>query len=185
MEEFHYDLKIPRERIAVLIGKDGKIKKDIEHQTKTKITVDSKEGDIFITGNDGLNIYNAKVVISAIGRGFNPEIAMLLLHTDYVLEMVNISEFSKKSKETLIRLKGRVIGKEGKSRKLIEELSECHISIYGKTVSIIGSAESVGIARQAIESLLMGSPHANVYKFLEKKRREIKKMKIIGERRID
>ena len=37
---------------------------------------------------------------------------------------------------------------------------------------------SPGIARQAITALLKGSTHANVYKWLEKKRRELKRGEI-------
>ena len=74
-----------------------------------------------------------------------------------------------------------MIGSEGKSRKLIEELTESYISVYGKTIAIISAPETALIAKQAIESLLRGSTHANVYKWLEKKRREIKKRELLGE----
>ena len=74
--DFVYELKIPKERVAVLIGKEGSVKEDIESSTKTKIKVDSKEGDVFISGEDGLGMYNAKEVIIAVGRGFNPETAL-------------------------------------------------------------------------------------------------------------
>jgi ribosomal RNA assembly protein len=178
--EYNYELKIPKERIAVLIGKKGEIKKRIEEETKTKIKVDSKEGDIFINGSDALNLFTAREVISAVGRGFNPEIAELLLKADYGLEIIDITEFTGKSKSTMLRLKGRVIGKEGKSRKTIEELAECYISVYGKTIGIIGKSEDLANARRAVESLLQGSPHANVYKWLEKRRREAKRREIIG-----
>jgi|TARA_B100001971_G_C17972915_1_gene423325 ribosomal RNA assembly protein len=177
--EFVYELRIPKERIAVLIGKEGNIKKEVETTTKTKIKIDSKEGDIFISGEDGLGLYNAREVIKAIGRGFNPDVAGLLLKPDYVFEMVNISDYTKKSRDNMVRLKGRVIGSEGKCRKLIEKLSECYISVYGKTVSIIGTNESASVARHAVEALLGGSTHANVYKWLEKRRREIKRTKIL------
>jgi ribosomal RNA assembly protein len=112
MEELRYELKIPKERIAILIGKDGQTKKDIEKSTKTKIDIDSKEGDIFITGKDGLNIYTAKEVITAIGRGFNPEIALLLLKVDYSFEMINLGDVFGKSKSSQQRIKGRIIGRE-------------------------------------------------------------------------
>ena len=175
MEEFQYELKIPKDRIAVLIGKNGGIKKEVEKSTNTSIDIDSKEGDVFIKGNDGLGIYTAKEVIIAVGRGFNPEIAMLLLKPDYTFELISLKDIVGKSKDAMQRLKGRVIGREGKSRHLIEELSETYISVYGKTIGIIGSSESSAIARQAVESLLGGATHANVYKFLEKKRRDLKR----------
>jgi len=172
--EYSYELKLPKERIAVLIGKKGEVKKRIEEETKTEIKVDSKEGDIFIKGEDALSLFTAREVINAVGRGFNPETAELLLKGDYCLEIIDITKFTGKNKATIIRLKGRVIGKEGKSRRTIEELTECYISVYGKTVGIIGRPENLANARRAVESLLQGSPHSNVYKWLEKRRRETK-----------
>jgi len=179
MTGYSYELKVPQERVAVLIGKSGEVKKTIEADTKTQIKVDSLEGDIFIYGNDALGLYTAREVVRSIGRGFNPEIAKLLLKQDYVFEMVNLVEYTGKSKNTMLRLKGRVIGKEGRSRKLIEELSESYISVYGKSISIIGTAESVAMAKRAVEALLSGSTHASVYKWLENKRRETKRKRVI------
>jgi ribosomal RNA assembly protein len=179
MVKYQYELKIPLERIAVLIGKEGNIKKEIEEETKTKLNIDSKEGDVFVSGENALGLYIAREVIKAIGRGFNPEIALLLLKQDYILEVISLNDYTGKSKENLLRLKGRVIGKEGKARRVIEDLTNCYICVYGKTISIIGLAEKVSIAKQAIESLLRGNTHANVYKFLEKKRRESKQREIL------
>jgi len=169
-EVFQHELKIPKERIAVLIGVNGKIKKEIEDKTNTKLEINSEAGDVFITGTDGLHIFNAKEVVQAIGRGFNPKIAMLILKGDHVFELINIKDFGN-TKKTILRLKGRIIGEDGRSRKTIEDLTETYISVYGKTVCIIGEPESCADAKQAITSLLRGAPHASVYKWLEKKRK--------------
>ncbi len=174
MAEYLYDTKIPKERIAVLIGKDGITKKHIESATNIKLKIDSKEGDVFLEGEDALGIYSAREVIKAIGRGFNPEIALLLLKQDYMFEMLNMLDYIK-SKNSMIRLKGRVIGAEGRSRKTIEELTETYISVYGKTIGIIGFSENVAMAKKAVESLLSGSPHSSVYKWLEKRRSNMKR----------
>ena len=177
MTEYRYELKIPRARVAVLIGKDGSVKKEIETETKTKLDIDSKEGDVFVSGEDALGLYVTRDIIKAIGRGFNPEFALLLLKQDYIFESTSLNDYAGKSQDTLLRLKGRVIGKEGKARGVMEELTDCHICVYGKTIGIVGLAENVGIAKQAVDMLLTGSSHANVYKFLEKKRREFKRKK--------
>ena len=179
MEEFSYELKIPKERIAVLIGRAGEVKKGIEIDTNTTIKVDSKEGDVFIYGKDALGLYSCREVVRSIARGFNPEIAKLLLKQDYTLETIQLNDYTGKSRNNLLRIKGRVIGREGKSRKLIEELSEAYISVYGKTIGIIGMPEAASMAKRAVEALLSGSTHANVYKWLEKKRRELKRKRII------
>jgi ribosomal RNA assembly protein len=172
MKEFSHELKVPKERIGVLIGKDGEIKKQIEESTNTKLEINSQEGNVIISADDGLKLYDAKEVIRAIARGFNPETAFLLLKTDYILEVIDMRDFAGKSKPTLIRLKGRIIGREGKSKREIETLTDTQISIYGKTIAIIGRVEDVPNARKAIENLLRGATHSSVFKFLEKKRRE-------------
>jgi len=169
-EIFSYELKIPKERIAVLIGKKGEFKRHIQKLTKTRLKIDSKEGDVVISGQDALRLFDTKEVIKAIGRGFNPEIAQLLLKQDYGLEIFNLADFAK-NKNALKRLKGRVIGASGKSREVIEQLTGAYISVYGKTISILGEISALANARQAIDMLLQGSPHRNVYQWLEKKKR--------------
>lgn len=175
MPEFMYLLRIPKERVAVLIGKKGETKKRLEQETNTILKIDSKEGEIEVTGKDALGLYTSREIIQAVGRGFNPDFALLLLKQDYVFEQVNIGDYLKSKDASMQRLRGRVIGKEGKSRKYIEEMTECHISVYGKTIAIIGETENASIARQAIENLLKGSQHSNVYHWLEKKRKEMKR----------
>lgn len=174
--EYSYELKIPKERIAVLIGKDGGVKQELEELTSTKLDIDSKEGDVVIQGEDSIKMYALKEVIKAIGRGFNPEIARLLLKQDYVLEIIPLLDYLKKSH--LERVKGRVIGAGGKARNTIERLTDTFIVVYGKTISILGESEGVVAAKKAIESLIAGSPHANVYKWLEKNRKKMKEKQI-------
>ncbi len=169
-EQYTYDLKIPKDRVAVLIGKSGEIKKSLEEDTKSEIFIDSKEGEVKVIGKDSIALFALKEVIRAIARGFNPEVAKLLLRQDYSLELISLNEFND-HKTHQHRLKGRVIGRSGKSRSTIEEITGCYISVYGKTVGIIGSIINVPIAKKAVESLLMGSMHASVYKWLEKQKR--------------
>ncbi len=171
--EYKYDLKIPKERVAVLIGTKGETKRLIESETKTKVEIDSEEGDVDISGKDSLLLFSAREVVTAIGRGFNPKIALKLMKIDYAFDLMNVGDIAK-SKNDLIRMNGRIIGQEGKSRRIIEELTECDICVYGKTVGVIGKIEMVPIARRAIEMLLNGSTHSNVFKYLETQRRNMK-----------
>jgi len=169
MDEFQYELKLPKERVAVLIGTKGEVKKDIEDSTKCTLTIDSKEGDVFIRGKDALSLYGAKELVTAVARGFNPDVAKNLLKQDYSLEIVRMDDYVK-TKNSQVRLKGRIIGKEGKARRTIEALTETYICVYGKTISIIGQTENVALARRAVESLLSGSVHSNVFRWLEKQK---------------
>jgi len=179
MVEYSYEMKIPASRIAVLIGREGSIKKQLEQETGLRITIDSKEGDVFLYGDDALKLYTVREIITAIGRGFNPEIALQLLKPDYALEQLNLNDYAK-TKNHLMRIKGRVIGSSGKARALIEELSDCKISVFGKTICMIGRVESVGVCRRAVEKLIEGSQHSTIFKMLERQRREFKKQQLLG-----
>lgn len=176
MSSFAYEIKVPKERVAVLIGKNGEVKKRIETATGASLSIDSKEGDVLIQGKDALQLYIARDIIRAVARGFNPEIALLLLKQDYVFELVDMSRFVKESQ--LVRIKGRVIGKEGRVRSVLEELTSSFISVYGKSIALIGEIESVRTCKRAVESLLQGAPHAVVYKWLERRRKDMKARKI-------
>jgi ribosomal RNA assembly protein len=87
-------------------------------------------------------------------------------------------DFVGKSESDIKRLSGRIIGREGKTRRLIEELTDAYVSVYGHTVGIIGATEEAEIARQAVEMFIRGRLHTSVYRFLHVKRRELKKKKI-------
>ena len=127
----------------------GGTKKEIELETKCKLDI-TKEGDVTIIGDDGLLLFITKEIVRAIARGFNPRLALLLLKQDYVLEIIDMKDMAGKSKSTMERLKGRVIGTGGKARAEIERLTGTHVSIYGKTIGIIGECGDVSLAREAI-----------------------------------
>jgi len=179
MDEYIYEEKVPKERIAVVIRRKGATKRMIQEEAGVKLMIDTKEGIVRIIGDDPLKLFNAREVIKAIARGFNPEIAKLLLRQDYTLEVINIKDYAR-TKNAEIRLKGRVIGEEGRSRANIERLTDCYLSVYGKTVSIIGEVEKVQVARRAVIGLLQGKTHRSVYSQLERKRREFKLAEKLG-----
>ena len=166
-------MKIPKDRVGVLIGKKGEIKKYIEQKANIKLEIDSKTGDVALIGEDSVVLYETKNIVAAVGRGFAPEIAFQLFNENNVLELMDINNYSGKSQKKFERLKGRVIGSAGKARRMIEDMTETNISVYGKTISIIGDIENAAMARRAIDQLLSGSPHGTVYKWLENKRREM------------
>jgi ribosomal RNA assembly protein len=161
------EIKIPKERIAVLIGEKGATKRKLQKKIDVKITVSSEDGDVLLESEDSLKVFVGTNVIRAIGRGFNPEVALKLVDENYTFEIVNIHDFSGKSKKQEERIKSRVIGTNGKARRSIEKMTETRISIYGKTVGIIGKLDDVYLAKRALEKLLQGVPHNNVYKWID------------------
>ncbi|HVP17104.1 MAG TPA: KH domain-containing protein [candidate division Zixibacteria bacterium] len=175
-------LKIPRERVGVLIGPEGKTKKHIEEKLKVELQIDSEAGDVSIAlaekADDPSMLFKAKDLVTAIGRGFSPEHAFRLVRDEEaMLDLIDLRSVFGKSDADIKRVQGRIIGMNGKTRRIIEELTDTSVSVYGHTVGIIGTVEQVQIAREAIEMLVKGSMHGTVYRFLHRKRRELKKKK--------
>ncbi|MHA1648664.1 MAG: KH domain-containing protein [Candidatus Helarchaeota archaeon] len=172
-------IKIPMARIAVIIGKKGETKKKIEELTQTSIEIDSKDGLVYIENipdpENPLAVWKARDIIKAIGRGFSPEKALRLLDDETYLEIIDLTAIFGRNTNAIKRIKGRIIGEAGKTRRLIEELTENALSVYGNTVSIIGPLTNLRIAKKAVMMLIEGASHSTVYQFLYKKRRELKK----------
>lgn len=172
-------IKIPIERVAVLIGPKGSTKELIEKKTTAMLSIESDTGDVEIMEpEDPLKGMRAKEVIQAIARGFSPEKALRLLDDEFlVFESIDLSNIIKTEKD-LKRIKGRIIGRDGKTREIFEDLTNVRISVYGKTVCLIGYPEQNAAAHAGIEMLIKGSAHGPVYKFLEKKKSELKRAEL-------
>ncbi|MDO5851982.1 MAG: KH domain-containing protein [Methanobacteriaceae archaeon] len=172
-------LKIPKDRVGVTIGKNGKIKHQLEIITKTELKIDSETGNICISStdetDDPLAIWKARYMVKAIGRGFNPDIALKLDDENLILDIINLQDYVGKSKKALVRQKGRVIGKGGRTRQIIHDMLDVEISIYGKTVSLIGNMENIQMANEAIKMILDGSRQKTVYAYLEKMHDKLKR----------
>lgn len=163
-------IKLPKERIAVLIGTKGQTKHEIEALTGTKIEVDGEEGEVEISskGASFESVQMALSIAKAVGRGFSPQNAKLLADNNYYLDIIDLSDFFGKAEKRLRQKRGRVIGAKGKGRDTIEEMTGVKISVYGKTISIIGTMDGVENARRAVEMLLQGAAHKTVLGFLKK-----------------
>ena len=178
MEQKTY-IRIPRDRVGVLIGPQGRNKKRLEATFQVNLTVDSETGNVEITPQpdqtDVSVLFTVRNISQAIGRGFSPRRAMTLLNEDQDILILDLEEYVGTSRNALNRVKGRIIGKEGKSRALLEELTECLISVYGSTVAIIGSYEMLSVAKEAVEMLINGAFHKTVWNHLYAYRRKMKK----------
>ena len=176
-------IRIPKERIGVLIGPEGRVKKYIQQKLTVKLLIESESGGVTAEltedAKDPSMIFKAKDVVKAIGRGFSPEHAFRIIRDDEtIFEMIDLREIFGRSESDIKRVKGRIIGMNGKTRRIIEEITEANVAIYGHTIGIVGNFSQVDIARMAIQMLIDGSQHNKVYRFLQRKRHELKKQKM-------
>jgi ribosomal RNA assembly protein len=176
-------VRIPKERVGVLVGPEGKVKQKIEEKLMVELQIESEAGGVTIVlserTNDPSLLFRAKDLITAIGRGFSPDHAFRLLRNDdNIFDLIDFRVVFGRSKSDIKRIKGRIIGANGKTRKLIEELTDASVVVYGHTVGFIGTFEQVDVARNAVQMLIEGCQHHTVYKYLQRKRSEFKKQRL-------
>lgn len=253
---FEKMVRIPHDRIAVLIGKHGAVKSEIEKKCGIVIRVDGETGEVLVTtmpsppfgdqnskskssdrllappgsdhadqvddyndvqdnhhhhhytgsndtqtatdhndagcdavygnnntdsghGTDLFAPFKAVEIVVAIGRGFSPEVAMTLLCAENSLHVINLVDYAGKSKSNIERIKGRIIGERGRARRNMEDLSGTRISVYGKTVSIIGAGSNLRRAVDAVDAISEGRMHGAVYSRLESANRRQKQERMI------
>ena len=175
-------IKVPGERIGVLIGKNGAVVERIKQECKVKVEIESESGNV-IVGYDSNSLlegnpFKALEIISAISRGFSPEKAFKLLREDVIFQLLDMRDYVGNSQSSINRIKSRIIGEQGRSRRTIEELSGADVSVYGHTVGFIGIFEAIKIAVEAIILLSKGSSHRSVYTMLQNYRRKLKQEKM-------
>ena len=174
-------IRIPNDRIGSLIGKSGNVKSLIEKSCYVTLDIDGDTGEVFIKSTDDvekMQPFKAIEIVTAIGRGFSPENAMTLLEGENTLHVIDLREFVGKSNTNVERIKGRIIGEGGRARKNMENLTNTHISVYGRTVAIIGDASKLRLAVDAISALSSGGMHGAVYDKLESANRRTKQEKM-------
>jgi len=170
-------LKIPMNRVGVLIGQNGEMKKQLEEKSGIKLQIDSKLGEVVIDDRevqDPLTTMKIENIIKAIGRGFSPEKAMKLLDDDADFFVFDIHDYVGKKEMHIRRLKSRVIGKEGKTKHVLEELTDSKISVFGHAVSVISTVDRMNVVKKAIDMLFTGSKHATVYRFVESQMKQLR-----------
>ena len=171
-------IRIPLQRVGALIGPSGTTKKTIENQLTVLLDIDGESGSVWITpqnkNSDPVTMFRARDIVLAIGRGFAPDKAFRLFHDEVYLGVIDLREIFGKSDTDISRVKSRVIGKKGRTRQQIEELSGSVLSIYGHTIMIIGNQAQVDVAREAVHRFIRGDQHKSVYEFLQRKRQELK-----------
>lgn len=172
-------VKVPRERVAVIIGREGSTKNQVETIGEVKLIIDSDSGEVtVIKRGDPLKATITSSVIQAIGRGFSPVNASLLYEDNHQLIVISLRDFAKPGSHRIDQIRARIIGSGGKTRKLVEELTSTHIAIYGDTVSILGDYVSVDYAKEALNMLINGSKQRTVYTYLEKNAKNLRLKRI-------
>ena len=140
-----------------------KNKKKLEKELNVKIT--NKGKDVFIEG-ESEDEYSAEKVIDALNFGFPFENALLIKKENFIFEILNIKDYTKR--HDLETIRARIIGKGGRTLKTLQNLTKCYFELKDNHVGIIGNPEYIENAQEAIISVIRGAKQSNVYNSLEK-----------------
>jgi len=150
----------------IIVENMRKVKKAIPLiENKVKVKIGFNRNGVSISGAE-LNEYLVEKVISAVDFGFDVEDALLLMRDNFVFEFIDVKEHTRR--KNLRDVRARLIGTGGKARKTIENLTGSVLVIQGNRVGLIVDSEHLDVTVQAIESLIQGAKHGNVFARLEK-----------------
>ena len=151
---------------TILVGSIARIRKAVPRiESRIKINFTFGTDRVNIEGNE-LNEFLVEKIVGAIDFGFHVEDALLLQSEDFVLEFIKVKEHTRR--KNLKDVRSRIIGTRGKAKNTIETLTGATIVIQENTVGIIVDSEHLDFTIQAIESLIQGAKHGNVFAYLEK-----------------
>lgn len=143
--------------------KISKNRRRLEEALHVKIFV--KEKEVIIAGEADTE-YLAEKVVEAVLFGFPVEVALLIEKEDFIFEILNIKDYT--LRRDLETIRARLIGKEGRTLRTLNQLTDCYFELKGNSIGIIGMPELIKNSQDAVISLIRGSKQANVYNYLEK-----------------
>ena len=146
------------EKLARII----KNKQNLEKALNVKITNRGKEVTIDGTAEDE---FMAEQTITALNFGFPYSDTMLIKSEGFLLEILNIKEYTKKN--DLKSVRARIIGKGGKALKTLSDLTNSAIELKNNKVGVIADPEELKRTTEAIIAIIKGAKHGAVYKELE------------------
>ncbi|EAS03952.2 Pre-rRNA-processing protein pno1 (macronuclear) [Tetrahymena thermophila SB210] len=170
-------IPVPPHRLTPLRQSWEKIVTTVVENMKLQIRMNTKKKAVEIKSSEHTPetsaVQKTADFLKAFMLGFelNDAIALLRLD-DLYIESFEVKDVKNLSGDNLSRAIGRITGEKGKTKFAIENASRTRIVVADKKIHILGSFSNIKCAREAICSLIMGSPPGKVYsqlKFIAKR----------------
>jgi len=165
-------IPVPPHRLTPLRNNWEKIVTTVVENMKLQIRMNTKKKCIEIKASeyteDKNSVQKCADFLKAFMLGFdlNDAIAMLRLD-DLYIESFEIKDVKNLQGDHLSRCIGRISGEKGKTKYAVENSTKTRIVLADSKIHILGSFSNIKMARDAICSLILGSPPGKVYSQLK------------------
>ncbi|KAI6814496.1 Pre-rRNA-processing protein [Hortaea werneckii] len=161
-------VRVPPHRMSPLKSNWSKIYPPlVEHlQLQVRMNLAKKAVELRTSPHTADNgaIQKGADFIEAFCLGFDLDDAIALLRLDDLyIQSFEIKDVKQLNGEHLGRAVGRIAGKDGKTKFAIENASRTRIVLADQKVHILGGFKNIHVAREAVVSLILGSPPGKVY----------------------
>lgn len=146
---------------------DNDIIEEITDEYDVEIECNDRTGNAEIKSENSMRAFDCKNVIKSYNLGFNIKDSMSLFSDNVEMRVINLKSLSRNSKR-LRQNKGRLIGRDGRTKEIIEELTDTKISISDNKVGVIGNIIDVDFCIGIIHKIMDGVDRDIVYRDMEK-----------------
>jgi len=161
-------IPVPPHRLTPLRNTWEKIVTTIVENMKLQIRMNTKRKAVELKTSEYTDDKNALQkaadFLKAFMLGFdiNDSIALLRMD-DLYIESFQIKDVKTLHGDHLSRCIGRISGEKGKTKFAVENATKTRIVLADTKIHILGSFSNIKIARDAVFSLILGSPPGKVY----------------------
>ncbi|KAJ5409729.1 uncharacterized protein N7487_004088 [Penicillium crustosum] len=153
---------VPPHRMTPLKASWAKICPPIVEHLKLQVRMNIKTRSVELRTSKFTNDVGALQKAFTLGFDLDDAIALLRLD-DLYIQTFEIKDVKTLNGEHLGRAIGRIAGKDGKTKFAIENASRTRVVLADQKIHILGGFKNIHIAREAIVSLILGSPPGKVY----------------------
>merc|ERR1719436_591976 len=158
-------------RLTPLKGNWVDIIKPVVENLKLQVRMNTKRRAVELRNSENTqdigSLQKAADYFKAFMLGFDqPDCVALLRLDDLFVESFEVQDVKRLNGDHLSRCIGRIAGKDGKTKYAIENATRTRIVVADEKIHILGSFSNIKLARDAICSLILGSPPGKVYQHL-------------------